>query len=176
VLACTLTACSGGGDGQGASAPATLPPITPPSPTAPPTPILDLPTEAAAATPQGAEAFVRFFYTQVQRAYAEQDSRLLKPYVSDACTTCKAVLASLDRLRRENLRVRGYTIEVDEVVTPQVAQEPREVNVTAVLHFSEYVESRADGAAARREPARKAVQDLTLTRTSGWIVSGVKNS
>jgi len=174
VLAVALTGCNGGGDDNGP--PTTLPPVTP---AASPTEAAgDVPAEATEATPEGAVEFVRYFYDVLERAYAEQDPEALRSVVAPECETCERIMASLTRLREEGLDVNGHTITVTDAVAPATEPNATSTGVTAILTFSEYVETAANGDVVYREDAaEQVVQDVALRRQGHrWLVAEVTES
>lgn len=172
VLAAALTACSGNG---GAAEPTSLPPITTsasptPTPTAP-----TVPVEATAATPEGSIAFTRFFYTQLEKAYATADPGLIAALGAPGCRSCANYIGSLTALRNEGGRVPGYTITVVGLESLAGTPGSNLANVLAVLSVSEYVEIDPQGREIAREPAQpKAVRNVDLIRTAaGWQIKEV---
>lgn len=169
ALCLALAACSGG---EGEPAP-TLEPLAEsatPTPTAP-----AVPSEAAAATPEGAAEFVRYFFDRVETAYAERDPSLIEPLVDEACAPCQRVIDAVTRLRDEEARVEGYRIDVVEAASPAASET---ASVTTLLNFSEFVRTDASGSVTRNEPARAGVvQELQLIRSGEtWIVASVTES
>ena len=78
-----VAGCSGGSD----PTPSTLPTLTStPSPTVTLAPV---PPAATALTPQGADAFARFFYTQLNIAFKTSNAAMVAQLSDAGCTTCK---------------------------------------------------------------------------------------
>ena len=168
-----LTGCNGGGDDNGP--PTTLPPVTP---AASPTEAAgDVPSEATEATPEGAAAFVRAFYEQLEAAYAARDANSLQAYVSPECETCARLLDAIRRLQAESASVEGYSIQVVDVAVPGDAGSER-VDAVAVLNVSEFVRVDSAGAETTRQPAREnAAQELVLVRSgASWLITELSNA
>jgi hypothetical protein len=103
-----VTGCSGGSDKPG-----TLPPITPtPSPSASSTPT---PTDPA-ATPVSLEAFVRFYFKQLNVAFSTNDAALIRRYSDPICKTCNNYAASI--AGRMDEYIRGESFALTEVAVP----------------------------------------------------------
>lgn len=176
LLSCVLTACSGGAGGG-----VTLPPVTAgvsasASASASSRPTASVPAEATAATTQGAEAFVRFFYGSVERAYRDRDASVVRQLSAADCAACNQVIASVDTLRVKNLTVPGYRITVDDAAAPAVEPRAELANVVVVYSATEYVEQQADGQVIRRQaPVNKSAQDVILRRAlDRWVVSAIR--
>lgn len=175
AVALALTACNG----EGEAAP-TLPPVTAdatPTPTATATTTAEaVPTQATAQTPQGAEQFVRYFYDQLERAYATRDPNLVRGLVTEDCQACTGIIDSVTRLRAQDVTVANYDVTVLQTAVPSTDGVP--TTVTTVLAFTEYVERAPDGTEKVREPAvSRFVQDVLLAPTpTGWRVTALVNS
>jgi thiol-disulfide isomerase/thioredoxin len=166
-----LTACGSDDDPPAA----TLPPISSSTPTPTATPSA-IPTEATAATPEGAAEFVRFFYERVERAYATKNPSLIEALTTPACDTCRRVTDAVAQLQTENASVSNYRLDVVDVAVPAVSGDMPQVNATVVLNITEFVRLDAAGNETARQPARSnAVQDLVLVRPDGeqWRVQSV---
>lgn len=104
VLSVGAAACSS----EDPEAGPTLPPITE-APSATPEPV---PSEATAATPEGAAEFVRHFYTQVELAYREREPRYVADLSAQDCRACERFISSLTQLRKEGQRAEGVTYDI----------------------------------------------------------------
>jgi hypothetical protein len=76
-----------------------------------------LPT-AATADPEGAEAFVRYFWDVFNYTYASGDTQLLRSISDKSCKFCADVAGDVDRLTREGGRTEGSRITVREAIAP----------------------------------------------------------
>jgi hypothetical protein len=86
VLATTLAACSGGSS----SKPGTLPSLNTPTATVAPTSAaVTVPPAAQAHTRVGAAEFVRFFFTELDKAYQAGTPFPLDGLADPACETCR---------------------------------------------------------------------------------------
>jgi hypothetical protein len=107
VVALT-TACTGGSKEK----PTVLPTVSSVRVSASPVPV---PEAAKAKTPQGADAFVRFFFTQMNGAFAESDDALLLSYANAECTTCRNYAVGLAAAKRADHYFDGDSFLVQEV-------------------------------------------------------------
>lgn len=130
VLGVLLAGCTGG---SVAAKPSTLAPVTAspsPSPVA-----LEVPEGAKAATPQGAAAFVRFYYEQLGEAMASLDSGAIKRLSSPTCQECSAIAAALDAERAAGHRYRGGAVTIRSAEA--VADSATKTSVTLVYDVAE---------------------------------------
>ncbi len=114
-----VTGCSGGSD-----KPSTLPLLTPtPSPSASPTPT---PTDPA-VTPVSLEAFVRFYFKQLNVAFSTNDAALIRRYSDPICKTCNNYAASIAGKPGEF--TRGDTFVLSDVAVPPLGTGVTDVEV-----------------------------------------------
>jgi len=114
-LAASTLLAGCGGDPKPAAAssgtsrpPATATPTTSASPTATPrTTDPNIPAAARAHTPAGAEAFVRYFYAQVNSAWTKPTSGLIPKLSSPNCKSCAALEATASGLVKSGQRYNG---------------------------------------------------------------------
>lgn len=155
--------------------PSTLPslsaaPSSSPSPSPSPTP-----SAISAATPEGASAFARHWYAEVQAAFATRDPERLRALSAPGCRACDQFVRSVTRLRDENERVDDYRIEVIAAEAPALADQST-VEVTVVYNTNGATRYDAGGNVIRRDPAREFVEQiLVLTRAgASWKVAEVR--
>lgn len=170
ALALLAAGCSDGGDGEVSP---TLPPITD-APSESPTAVA-VPSEATAATPEGAAEFVRFYYAQLELAYAEADPALIADISAPDCSTCNNYVESLTDLRDSGSSVEPYSIRVTNVEPGGVADDAATTPAVVMLDISEYVRLDAQGDEVTREaPVTGAVQDVRLSRSgSSWLMQEI---
>lgn len=166
-LAASLVACSDD------SEPRTLPPV--PSASSP-TASVPMPSEAAAATPEGAAAFARYFFdVVVDEAYAALDAARVEALSTDACDSCKNIVDDVQRLRSAGLSVAGERFKIAFAEAP-----PPDVDGSVVVDFrftsDPYVERGADGGVIRQEPAQvdQDAQVKLVRRGSAWAVEAIR--
>lgn len=153
-----------------AEEPEALPSVTS-APSASPTPAAAaVPPAAQEATPQGAGAFARFFYAEVERAWAEADPEIIRRLSAPGCESCQLFIDSITNLREDGGRITPVTYEIKAAEAPALTGD--EARVT-VIYDSPAIQ-RFDGAGnlLREEPAvTNFEEELRLVRgDGGWLV------
>jgi predicted lipid-binding transport protein (Tim44 family) len=169
ALSLALSACSGGGEEEGS------PTLEPLETTASPSATAEaVPSAAAAATPEGAAEFVRYFYGQLEAAYAERDPERIAALVAPGCASCARYVRSVTELRDEDAQVRDYRLDVVDVAAPPSDGTDR-TSVTAIVNLGEFVWYDAQGREETRTPAApRTVHDIALIRSADtWLVQEV---
>jgi hypothetical protein len=131
-----------------------------------------LPT-AATADPEGAEAFVRYFWDVFNYTYASGDTQLLRSISDKSCKFCADVAGDVDRLTREGGRTEGARVTVHGVlaVPPDV---PAGAVVTSIISQEAGVTKARSGNALSESPeiSRRAAE-LAVIHRQDWVVLGV---
>lgn len=116
VAAGVLSGCSSGAQGApgpavGARVSSSAPAVSVgASPSATATALLDgfarerVPRAARAHSPQGAEAFARFYLEQVNKAWMVPDPEQIRPYALASCKTCANYVATAESLLKDGRR------------------------------------------------------------------------
>jgi hypothetical protein len=175
LVASMLLAACGGDAKPGASSSststssptATAPPTTASSTTSDP----NIPVAARAHTPAGAEAFVRYFFAQVNLAWSTPNPAALDGLYTPTCTTCTAIRGSAADYKAKGLRYRDTPLTriSPSSVTAATGATAR-VNATAMQEASAVVDR--DGKVVEAVPRTPSTFDLTLTWVrGGWQVS-----
>lgn len=167
LLALLVGGCSSSSD-----KPQSLPTLSPAA-TASASP-LPVPPSALAATPRAADAFVRFFIAQVNRAFMTSNSALVKAYSLPICGTCAIYIKSLDYAQGAHLHLDGETFHVTDA-----AAAPLQARGTLVEVFGTVPQKRqldAAGHVVDTVPPRGQFHlTVAVRRTgSGWKVSGIR--
>lgn len=167
-LCVLVTGCSGGSDKT-----VTLPTLTPSETAASASPSA-VPSAAIAATPQGAAAFARYFYQQIEQAFAKQDPSLIAALSDASCQTCNNYIRSVTTLRDERQRIEGKL-----VFTILLAEAPATDGKTARVDviWSTPANKRYDSAGRlihSQEPLSRVEETLELRRAGhSWMVQQV---
>jgi hypothetical protein len=174
VATASLAACGG----SSGNSPRTLPAVTASpslSPAAAPTPEADVPAEAQPATSAGAEAFAKFFYAEVQRAFESKDPEIVRALGAPGCGACDAYVASITKLRDNNERVEGYALKVFQAVAPQVTGPTARVDVSWTAPIVKRLD--ANGKVIHAEgPFRRVNEEVGLLRSDDhWLVQSIKS-
>jgi hypothetical protein len=171
ALAVLAAGCSGGEDPDVSP---TLPPITEAPSGSPSAEVV--PSEATAATPEGAAAFVRFFVGEVQAGYEALDPERVRRVSTPECETCKRYIETIETVRDQGARIGdAYTVEVIDAVAPLEEPGASSTSVTLIVRIGEFVVTGADGTELLREPPiDQVVQSVTLNRVrNSWLVNEV---
>jgi hypothetical protein len=172
ATAAVVSAC-GGSSGE----PQTAPPVsTSPASVSSPTPAAgDVPAAAKAATSAGAEAFAKFFYVQVKRAFEEKNPDLVKSLSAPGCASCDRFIGSITKLRDNNERVENFNMNVTLAVAPAVTGNTARVDISWTSPL-EMVRYDASGKVLTREgPFKRADDQMNLVRDGdGWRVGQLK--
>lgn len=167
VLGLLASGCSGGD-----AKPTTLPSLSAtPSVTASPATV---PTAAKAQTPQGADAFVRFFFKQLNVAFSSSEPSIIGAYSNGECTTCDTYEKAVAAARNDGHFLRGDSFVVSEVAAAPLQSLGTLVEVFGAIPARQLVDGNG-----------KFLQTLTadgdfhftvaVKRTSdGWLVSGIR--
>ena len=171
---------------------APLPPLTltsptaAPSPSAPPSPAsqpaspsptalpVGVPAAATANTPQGAGAFTRFYFDELLKAYATQDTRTVRALAADSCRTCAGVAGGIDGMREKSYRIVGAPIELLTAEAPGFGDEAVTVDVQYQVPAYKVVD--AMGKLVYDSPGEKRnIFIITLQRMSShWLMSKIQ--
>lgn len=152
--------------------PSTLPPLTA-APSGSPSP-LAVSTGLDAATREGASAFARNWYAQVEAAYSSKDPSRLERLSATGCKACRAFTESIAQLKRDGGRVEGLSFQLRAAVARPLEGDGTVVDV--VYDAPETVSYDSSGAVDLREPAVMfAEESMRLTRRSGtWLVAEIE--
>lgn len=151
----------------------------PPVPVVSPTPaVLSIPPEAMAETPQGAAAFVRYYFGDVvNQAYATLDAAQVAALSGTECASCANVVADVERLRDASVTVAGSRFKI---AFAEAAPSDEDGSIVVDLRFSSdpYVEVSADGTTVREEPAQVDVdaQVKVVRQAEAWVVAAIATS
>lgn len=154
--------------------PQALPSVSPVASASPSAAPAVVPPSAQAETPQGAAAFARFFYAEVQRAFAQKDPGIVQRLSAPGCEACRLFDASLTALRDNNERVTPVEFEIVAAEAPAITGPTARVDVI----FNTKAVQRFDATGKLLYEEAAAVNDevqLTLVRSgSSWLVQEVQ--
>lgn len=163
LLCAALVSCS-----SGAGKATVLPKISASAPvTASPDPV---PTAAKAATPEGAAAFARFWYSEITRAWALRDPRIIARLSAPGCTACARYTSSIADVRARNQRVEGVIFKLTLVEAQAISG--KNVKVSVIYDSPATHGYDSSGREVHSEPAVKNFQEeLALLRSgNSWLV------
>jgi hypothetical protein len=167
ALPCALAACA-----EELERPPTLPALTATPSVSPSPPATS--TALDAPTREGASAFARNWYTQLEAAYASKDPSLLEPLSAIGCEACTAFMESIAQLKRDGGRVEGLSYQLRAAEARPFEGDAAVVDI--VYDSPETVSYDSFGAVDLREPAVMfAEESMRLTRSSGaWRVADIE--
>jgi hypothetical protein len=170
ALALTLAATAAvSACGGSSSQPRTAPPVSA-SPVAAASPT---PTGIDAPGPEGAAAFAKFFYAQVEQAFATNNPTLLEAISLPECESCQNLIKSVQAITKVGGRVDGYKITVTAAVAPASTGDATRVDV--IRNSTTNTEYDAAGKVVSREPGRNGIEEqMNLRRVAGkWRVAKI---
>jgi predicted lipid-binding transport protein (Tim44 family) len=171
-----LTACGGEAKpGAIASSPTATAKGTAASPT--PTSKTDpnIPAAARAHTPAGAEAFVRYFYSQLNIAWSRPKAGLISSLSAATCKTCGNFEQEAAKSVNKNERVIGQSIVLSSVDTSDATNSGK-MTVLAIGYQPKTVVVDAKGKPVQTL-RRERVRTLVTVRwnTVGWRVDEIQS-
>ena len=161
-LAASLLLAACGGDAKPGASPSSTstssPATTAPPTTASPTTDPNIPVAARAHTPAGAEAFVRYFYSQLNVAWSKPQAGLISVLSAPTCKTCVNFEAEALKSVATKERVVGQSIVLDSVDTSD-ATNPAKMTVLAIGYQPKTIVIDASGKTVEALP-REHVRTL----------------
>ena len=176
-LTLVLAGCSGSTSDQ----PKVLPPVVTPSaspstaPTASAGPVV-VPSAAVPATPQGAAAFVRFYFERLNEAFRRADPELTRELVDPACRTCANFNSAVRRVRDAGNHIDGQAFSV--VTVEAAPPDQGSVVVDVFLDFPRTHEVTASGTRTNTSVAQpRHHYSVFLARNAArWRVRAIQDS
>lgn len=164
-----VVALTGCGDST-ADEPRVLPSLSV-APSASPSPA-PIPTGPAAA--HDAAEFVKFFYAEISRGFAERDPEIVSTLSLPTCKTCKLYVDSIASVRDNDQRSEGGDFEITFAVAP--ADTGATARVDVGFDFEAAVLYDSAGQVIERTPAKTGIEEqVELTRVgSSWRVATMK--
>jgi Family of unknown function (DUF6318) len=179
-----LAGCGGDGKPQASSSSTastspttTAAPITPAPTTSTASQTTDpnIPAAARDHTPAGAEAFVRYFYSQLNVAWSKPQAGLISSLSATTCKTCVNFEREAAKSVAKNERVIGQSIVLTSVDTSD-ATNPAKLTVLAVGYQPKAIVVDAKGKTVQtlqRERVRTAVTVQWVS--GGWRLAEIQS-
>jgi len=178
-----LAACGGGAKpdpsssrttGSPPTTTATAPTVSVSSTTAP-TIDPNIPAAARAHTPAGAEAFVRYFYAQLNLAWTKPSAGLISALSAPGCKSCAELEATAAQLVQKHQHYDGIPVTILSVgeLAEQSPGHP-EVLVQFIQEHRNVVDASGHIALTDQRKQGKFVATLDWSR-QGWTVATVKS-
>ena len=181
LAASILLAACGGGAKPDASSTRTSPSTSTPAPTVSvssttaPTIDPNIPAAARAHTPAGAEAFVRYFYEQVNAAWTAPSAGLISALSSPGCKSCAELEATAHDLTQKKQHYDGPPVTIVSVGALAEARPGQlQVLVTFVQEHRNVIDASGHVALTDQRKPGKFVATLGWSN-QGWSVAAVKS-
>ena len=170
ALSASLAGCNGGGDPTPSPTVTSSSPSASPSasasPSSSPSPSVSIPAEAMQQTPEGAVAFVKFYFDQVNAAWSLPDATLLPPLADEVCGTCDNYESTASQLLSSGTRSATPTLELLDVRAIDGAP-LGQVFVAFTIHQLGAKVVNAEGATVSESPEKNLPTDATVIWTEG---------
>ena len=156
------------------SSPATSSPATSSPATSSPATDPNIPAAARAHTPAGAEAFVRYFYSQLNVAWSKPQAGLISVLSLATCKTCTTLEDTSSSMISKHERMVGDTARIDSV---DAGATESNGDQSAVVTGAQLKTSVVDSSGRRvRDIPADRIRFLARTRWTdvGWRVVEIK--
>lgn len=129
---------------------------------------------AATADPEGAEAFVRYFWDVFNYTYASGDTKLLRSISDKSCKFCASTAADVQEWVSQGSHIEGGRVEVVEVVAPPVDVRKGALVYSVIEQVAGRVVAKDGVVVATGEPIPRRRSDVLVRYVSGrWQMRGV---
>jgi hypothetical protein len=170
-------ACSGGDDPppsssttSGSSSSSSTPTTTTSSPSTTATATVKVPAVAQKHTPEGAEAFVRFFVEQSNDAWTRPDDTLLPPISDPGCVACRGLQSTAEELvAKKQHYVSAPVTDIRTTAVDGAKPGQQMVRLLAKQNMVQVLD--ASGTVVRTDPAMDLARTVLVTWGDGqWRV------
>ena len=173
ALVLAVAGCSGSGSDQ----PKVLPPVpsatvvASASPTVSAVPVV-VPSAAVPATPQGAAAFVRFFYGELNGAFQDGHDERIRVLSDPACGTCNILAGAVQAGRLAGRRILGVSFRPTAVEAAPASGGADFVTVLGTVPAREISEKGTIRPLSGGRPFAHTV--ALIRRGNAWLVRGIR--
>lgn len=184
ALALGLGACNGGGDDppttttSSSSSSSTTSTATPSTTTTTSagTATIDpakLPPEAQKHTPEGAAAFVKYYFDQVNEAWTTPDATLLPKLADSGCKSCDGLQSTAQSLADKKRKYEANPVTVTKVTPFDGGPQGQQfVRVFITQHAVNIVD--ASGSVVDKDKAGKGARTASVVwRGKSWVLYGI---
>ena len=141
-----------------------------------PSPSGDVPAEAREKTDEGAEAFVTYFFDQVNRAWTTPEAGVIAALSVKGCEFCEKTEATALYLVKEHQRYESNPVSVTQ--TARFAGAPRDqhyYSIQLTQNRSRILD--ASGAVVATDPKKETQFNVAVQwAENGWRMLGVENA
>jgi hypothetical protein len=135
-----------------------------------------IPTAARAHTPQGAEAFARFYLEQVNEAWMAPDPELIRPYALESCKTCANMVETAEWLLQQHYRYDGAPSDIGPSIPLPKSSQDRVFIDVSTNQLERKIVDEDGGVAEEVSFARSASQVEVRWLAESWQVREIKES
>ena len=135
----------------------------------------NIPVAARAHTPAGAEAFVRYFFDQLNVAWSKPQAGLISVLSAPTCKTCANLEAEAAKSVAKKERVVGQSIVLDSVDTSDATNSAK-MTVLAIGYQPKTIVVDATGKTVETLP-RERVRTLVTVQwdAHGWRLGEIQS-
>lgn len=135
-----------------------------------------MPRAAREATPAGAEAFVRYYFRELNSAMTTTDTRRLVLLSDPDCEGCNRYLTDIRSNAQAHNVVVSEGLQVLDVAAPPL--EDGYTDVLADLLTTSYLVKSRSGSPVNSDPggARLSVELRVEPRANSWVVMGFREA
>ena len=131
-----------------------------------------MPSAAVPATPQGAAAFVRFFYGELNGAFQDGHDERIRALSDPACGTCNVLASAIQASRRAGQKIIGISFSTQTV---EAAAEQNSLTLVTVLGAVPQRRFSDRGNVTVLPGAGRFVHAVTVFRkNNAWRVRGIQ--
>jgi hypothetical protein len=172
--AAALTVTAGvAGCGGSAGSPQALPSLSPAASASPPPSPVPTGVQASTTSPEAAAEFAKFFYAEIEQAFATKDPERIARLSLPSCRTCAAYVTSIKKLRDNGERLEGGQFKIKFAAAPGLENGKASVDVQWV--YSGSIRYAANGSVIRRTASLPAEEEVDLVSSGvGWRIAAVK--
>lgn len=191
AAALTLGACSGAdpapvetgaastvsSSSSSAPSPTSSVPPTTAAPTTSEDPVLaKIPKEARPETPEGAKAFVRFYFSELNSAFRHADPTMLAGLAIKDCIMCNAMLEGVKDVSAKRQHYSGDLISVQAVTVMDFVSANRTLLVQIRQNPVKVLDTQGKVVEAAPRGAGSYVATLAYGREGGWRISRLQEA
>ena len=148
-------------------------PTPSPTPSATPSPSYSVPAEARAHTPEGAAAFARFYYQQLNRSYTQPAAHLLPPLGASTCEACASYNEFTKGLVDRGERVDPAPVEMVKVIVKKGSTSDRAIVEVQMRQVAAKVLDAKNAVVTTQEPKEYSVVLEILWEGDRWVLGSV---
>ncbi|MEO7754371.1 MAG: DUF6318 family protein, partial [Terracoccus sp.] len=132
------------------------------------------PNAARPETMQGAEAFARFYFEQLNRAFVEADDAPLNGLSQKQCTTCESLAQGVRDVKGDGHHYGGNLVHVNYASTMEFTNDSRRVLVD--LNQRSVPVLDGGGLTVDRTRAAKLAFVVTLEYKTRWVIARLQKA